>query len=202
MENQKHNIIVMLSGEGTTLQAILDKSIAANVVGVLSDQPYVGGITRAQKANVPHIVLFARHENESKENHTQRMIRGLDIILKMNDNTRLIVLAGFMRILSPEFIQHFNEKGVKIINIHPSLLPKYKGLYTHQKALENEDEEHGMTIHYVNEEMDGGEIIFQKSIYITDADNEKTLEKKVKVLEQEYYPKVIDSLLLGERLPI
>lgn len=199
MEN--HNIIVMLSGEGTTLQAILDKCTVAKVVGVLSDHPNVGGITRAQKANVRHIVLFDRRPNETKEAHTERMIRGLDIILQMNDNISYIVLAGFMRILSADFIKHFNDKGVKIINIHPSLLPKYKGLHTHQKALDNEDEEHGMTIHYVNEEMDGGEIIFQKSVYITDADSAKTLEKKVKVLEQEYYPKVIDSLILGAPLP-
>lgn len=191
----------MLSGEGTTLQAILDKCTVAKVVGVLSDQPNVGGITRAQKANVRHIVLFDRRPNETKEAHTERMIRGLDIILQMNDNISYIVLAGFMRILSADFIKHFNDKGVKIINIHPSLLPKYKGLHTHQRALENEDEEHGMTIHYVNEEMDGGEIIFQKSVYITDADSAKTLEKKVKVLEQEYYPKVIDSLMLGAPLP-
>lgn len=193
-----NNIIVMISGEGTTLQAILDKCKNTKVIGVIVDQPFVPGITRSLEAKIPHILMFAKHPKETKSQHMDRMIRGIDTIIQKQGNIQYIILAGFMTLLTADFIQYFEKQGIRIINIHPSLLPKYKGLHTYQRVLEAEDESHGMTIHYVTEEMDSGEIIFQASYYITDLDNVLTLEKKTKELEQRWYPKVIDSLFTGE----
>jgi len=198
METQ--NIIALISGEGTTLQSLIDNCKSTKIVGVLSDELKANGITRAQQANIPHILVVERRHNETKEHHSDRMKDALDIVLQMQDNIRYIVLTGFMTILTADFIHHFNEKDIQIINIHPSLLPKYKGLNTYKRALENEDEKQGMTIHYVDEELDSGPILFQVSFDITDRDNIKSIERKTKELEQRWYPKVIDSLFTKEPL--
>jgi phosphoribosylglycinamide formyltransferase-1 len=191
-----NNVVVMISGEGTTLQSLLDNCKVANVVGVISNNACVGGITRSIFSNVPHIKVFVPYPQECSGSYEGRLINGLNDIIKKAGGVKFIVLAGFMKILSADFIEYYNNKGIQIVNIHPSLLPNHKGLNTHKRVLANDDESHGMTIHYVTDKVDSGEIIFQRSFYVTDADTVSTLERKVKQLEQMYYPLVVDDLLV------
>lgn len=192
------NVIVLISGEGTTLQSLLDSCKVAKVVGVVSNTSCVGGITRSVLAKVPHTQVFIKQEHESNSSHEIRILRGIDSIISNYTEPTIIVLAGFMQILSPEFLQHYADKDIQIINIHPSLLPKHKGLNTYKNVLASGDDCHGITIHYVSPVVDGGEIIFQKAFYVTDADNTTSLKEKTKQLEQYYYPNVVDALVIGK----
>lgn len=188
------NIIVMLSGEGTTLQALLDTCEVAKVVGVISDNPVAGGIQRAMNANIPHIKALS--SSCSRAEFDKYLTHMIDDIIKKVNGIRFIVLAGYMRILSPEFIEYFNSQKIEIINTHPSLLPKYRGLDTYQRVLDAGDEEHGFTVHKVTPELDGGPIVFQFSFVVTDAqDTPNKLEKKTREFERKYFPHVIDELI-------
>jgi phosphoribosylglycinamide formyltransferase-1 len=126
----------------------------------------------------------------SREEYCEKLPYTLDKL-----NPELIVLAGFMKILTPNFFKKFHEK--QIVNIHPSLLPKHKGVDTHKRVLEAGDEEHGITIHYVNEELDSGPIIWQSSYFIEPDDDETSLKHKGHDLEHKWYPFVIDQLVQG-----
>lgn len=190
------NIIIMFSGEGTTLQAFIDKSWCANIVGAITDNPNAGGIDRCIKAGIPCLTIKKQKES-SKYDHEITILGHLQVMIANAGGIKYIVLAGYMRILSPGFVKHFENKGIKIINIHPSLLPKYSGLHTHKRVIEAGDKKHGMTIHYVDEGMDTGEILFQVECDVSDDDTEETLELKVKQLEQKFYPKIIDVKLMG-----
>lgn len=193
----KTNIIVLTSDEGTMLQSILDNCKIANVVGVVSDKPKVGGILKAQAAKILHICVVDKQHNETIEHHSTRLVQCINIITQMNDNVSLIVLAGFATILTPEFITYFKSKGIDIINIHPSLLLENRGPSTHKQVLQSEDDEHGITIHSVATELHNNSIIFQTSFYVTDGDNEKSLEKTINMLGYTHYPTVIDLFLSG-----
>ena len=129
-----NNVIVLISGEGMTLQSLLDKCQFVNVVGVISNNPNANGLERAKQAGVPII------ESYSQINDIQNSI---DNVISVFGGVKFIVLAGFMKILPKEFIKHFNDRQIHIINIHPSLLPKYKGLHTHKRVLEAGDAIHG-----------------------------------------------------------
>ncbi len=184
-----NNVIVLLSGEGLTLQSILDNCESVNIVGVLSDNPIANGLNRAKEAKVPFVIDIL-----DKNNHDQHLINEITNILNVVGGIQLIVLAGYMKILSRTFINHFTKLGIRIINIHPSLLPKYKGLNTHQRVLDNGDQYHGFTIHEVTSELDSGDILFQYNFPILFDDTVQTLEQTVKKFEQKFYPKIIDDL--------
>ena len=178
----KINTSVFISGNGTNLKNLIKFSktnkspIKINIV--ISNKQNAYGIKYAKKNKIKiQIVDFSK---KSEINHLLK-------ILKFN-NIKLICLAGFLKILSKNFIKSFNGK---IINIHPSLLPKYKGLNTHERVLENNEKFTGCTVHFVNEKLDGGKIILQKKIKIFKKDNVKSL--KIRVLKEEYklYPKSI-----------
>ena len=181
----KINTSVFISGKGTNLKNLIKFSKTNNspikINIVISNNKRAYGIRYAKKNKIKiKIVDF------TKKHEINHLLK----ILKFN-NIKLICLAGFLKILSKDFIKSF--KG-KIINIHPSLLPKYKGLNTHERVLENNEKFTGCTVHFVNEKLDGGKIILQKKIKIFKKDNVKSL--KIRVLKEQYklYPKSINKI--------
>ncbi|MCF6189748.1 MAG: phosphoribosylglycinamide formyltransferase [Cocleimonas sp.] len=183
-------IVVLLSGKGSNLQAIIDQvsvgDIKAEIIAVISNRPDVMGLQRAEKAGIPNHVLEHTHF-ASREAFDQSLAQIID-----SYEPDLIVLAGFMRILSDVFVEKFQGK---LINIHPSLLPKYKGLHTHKQALENRDNEHGATVHFVIPELDTGKNIIQGIVPVKADDTEESLAKRVHKVEHIIYPKAIQWII-------
>ncbi|EKF74976.1 phosphoribosylglycinamide formyltransferase [Alcanivorax hongdengensis A-11-3] len=181
-----HRLVVLISGSGTNLQAIIDACQAgqldAETVLVLSNRPDVGGLDRAHQAGIDTVTLDHR-QFDSREAFDQAMIDAID---PYRPDT--VVLAGFMRILSPLFVRHY---AGRLLNIHPSLLPRHRGLHTHQRALEDGDTEHGCSIHFVTEELDGGPLIAQAPIAVTANDTAQTLSNRVQQCEHQLYPLVL-----------
>ena len=179
-------IVVLISGSGSNLQAIIDecksKSIQAEIVCVISNNPTAFGLQRAKSAGIKTLVLNHK-EYQSRDLFDNELYK----ILK-DQNANLIVLAGFMRILTEKITKNFYGK---IINIHPSLLPKYPGLNTHQQVIDNKDIIHGITIHYVSSELDGGPIIAQGEITTSVDGNIDNLIERIHTLEHELYPEII-----------
>ena len=183
------NLGILISGNGSNMKNIIDAckngSLKSSVSIVISDNPFAKGLSLANKENVKS-VLIDRDKFSSAENFENTILKKLDTA-----QVNLICLAGFMRILSKNFLKKWNYK---IINVHPSLLPAFKGLNTHQRALKSGAEYSGCTIHYVNEKIDGGEIIKQKSIKILDSDDKNSLKKKILMEEHKLYISVIKDL--------
>ncbi len=203
-------IVVLISGGGTNLQAIIDActhdEYSGEVVAVISNKADAFGLIRAQNANIPNLSL-SHKDFTSREAYDQALIAKIDTF-----NADLIVLAGFMRILTPRFVQHFQGK---LLNIHPSLLPKYQGLNTHQRAIDAGDDVHGVSVHFVTEELDGGPVILQAKVPVFPEDNSDDLSARVHEQEHRIYPLVIkwftekrlsmqgdNALLDGNILPI
>ena len=182
----KINTSVFISGKGTNLKNLIKFSKSNNspikINIVISNQKKAYGIKYAKKNKIKIKII-----NFSKKHEVNQLLK----ILKFN-NIRLICLAGFLKILSKDFIKSF--KG-KIINIHPSLLPKYKGLNTHERVLENNEKFTGCSVHFVNEKLDGGKIILQKKIKILKKDDVKSLKNRVLKEEYKLYPKSIIKIL-------
>ena len=187
----KFKVAVLISGNGSNLQAIIDEFQSNNNVDVccvLSNKKEAYGLERASKADIDN--YFIDHNQFlSREEFENNLIDTLD---KYKPN--LVVLAGFMRILSDVFV---NKYAGKLINIHPSLLPKYKGLETHRKVLENNDQYHGVTVHFVDNTLDGGPICAQSSLRVETKDIKK-LEDEIHKLEHSIYPEVINKIALGK----
>ena len=179
-------IVVLISGGGTNLQAIIDacsdSNYPAEVVGVISNKADAYGLTRAENSNIAAVSL-SHKDFDSRENYDQALISKID-----GFNADLIVLAGFMRILTPEFVQHYQGK---LLNIHPSLLPKYQGLNTHQRAIDAGDKEHGVSVHFVTEELDGGPVILQAKVPVFEGDNVDDLSARIHEQEHRIYPLVV-----------
>ena len=186
-------IIVLISGNGSNLQAIIDacKSgiINGNVVGVISNRDDAFGLERAKKDNIPSKVINHNNYN-TRIDFDQKLV---STIKKFQPD--LIVLAGFMRILSPIMTSAFKDK---MINIHPSLLPKYPGLNTHEQVIANNDAEHGVTIHSVSEELDGGPIIAQSKILVHKKQKLDDLIERIHKVEHMIFPKVISMIASKE----
>lgn len=185
-------IVVLISGHGMNLQAMIDacKSsyINAEIVGVFSNQSDAFGLQRAKSAGIFHRTFLRSDyaDNLAMDRHIADEIDNL--------GADLIVLAGYMKILSAEFTHRF---AGKILNIHPSLLPKYSGLHTYQRAMEAGETEHGMTIHFVNEKVDGGAIVLQAKVPIFPRDNITDIADRVKEQEIRFYPLVIKWFVEG-----
>jgi phosphoribosylglycinamide formyltransferase 1 len=182
-----HRLAVLISGSGTNLQAILDAiaagTLAAEVSVVLSNQTTAAGLNRAVAAGVATVTLDHR-EYTSREAFDRAMIAELD---RFQPET--VVLAGFMRILTADFVRHFHGR---LINIHPSLLPRHKGLHTHRRVLEAGDPEHGCSVHFVTEELDGGPVIAQARVPVQANDSEESLSNRVQAREHQLYPRVLE----------
>ncbi len=176
--------VILISGNGSNLQSIIDHSdsIDLQISAVISNNKNAYGLNRAKKADIETHFIDPIKFN-TKENFDQELIKIID-----SHGIELVVLAGYMRILTPLFVDHFSGK---ILNIHPSLLPKYPGLDTHRKAINSSDKQHGATVHFVTEKLDGGPIISQAVVNIEATDTELTLAAKVLDQEHVLYPKVI-----------
>lgn len=179
-------IVVLISGNGSNLQAIMDACqqgrIHGSIAAVFSNKVGVFGLQRASEAGIPTHTLAASQFADREAFDRQLM---LEIDACAPD---LVVLAGFMRILSPSFVQHYHGR---LLNIHPSLLPKYPGLHTHRQAIENGDDEHGTSVHFVTEELDGGPVILQAKVPVFADDNEEDVAARVQHQEHAIYPLVI-----------
>ena len=183
----KKNTAVLISGRGSNLRSLIKysktKKSLIKIVLVVSDNLFAKGLNYANKSNINNTVI----KYSNRKSFEDRLLK----LLKKN-NIDLICLAGFMKILSGKFIKKFNKT---ILNIHPSLLPKYKGLNTHNRAVQNKDKYSGATVHIVNKKLDSGKIILQKRVKILKSDSGKSLEKKVLKIEHKLYPKAIIRLL-------
>jgi phosphoribosylglycinamide formyltransferase-1 len=178
------NGVVLISGNGSNLQSIIDnaKSIDLTICCVVSNKMDAFGLKRAAKVGIPCVALDETLF-DSKLGFDQEIMKVID-----NYQAKVIILAGYMRILSADFISKYSGK---ILNIHPSLLPKFPGLNTHQRAIDASEKKHGASVHFVTEEVDGGPVIAQQSVNIDSTDNPQTLAKKVIEKEHILYPKVI-----------
>lgn len=187
-------IVVLISGSGSNLQAIMDAIDSGRIQGeisaVISNKAGVFGLERAEKAGITTEVLD--HKTfDSREAFDTALAARID-----SYQPELVVLAGFMRILTADFVRHYQGR---MLNIHPSLLPKYKGLHTHQRALEAGDSEHGCTVHFVTEELDGGPLAVQGAVSIDPDDDEDSLQQKVHKVEHKIYPLAVE-LFCANRL--
>ncbi|MGV6826300.1 MAG: phosphoribosylglycinamide formyltransferase [bacterium] len=175
-------VVVLISGSGTNLQALIDAcrgDFPAKIVAVISNRPDVRGLGRATDAGIPTAVID-HTEYDSREAFDTALAGMIDQF-----TPKLVVLAGFMRILTPGFVLHYLGK---LLNIHPSLLPRYPGLNTHQRALDNGDRLHGASIHFVTTELDGGPVILQASVPVHPEDDADTLAARVLEQEHKIYP--------------
>lgn len=179
-------IVVLISGNGSNLQALLDQSAAGllggEVVAVVSNKADAYGLERARMAGTVTAVLPSK-DYADRDSFDAALMTQIDSYAP-----DLIVLAGFMRILTPGFVRHYQGR---MINIHPSLLPKYQGLHTHQRAIEAGDKEHGCSVHFVTEELDGGPVALQARVPIFDGDDETAVAERVQVQEHAIYPLVV-----------
>ena len=179
----KRRIVVLISGSGSNLQSFIDRcadeSINGTLVAVLSNRPGVKGLERAAAAAIPNIVV----DHSSFESRSEFDAALADVIDSFSPD--LVVLAGFMRILTPQFVNRFLGR---MINIHPSLLPKYPGLHTHQRAIDAGDSEAGATVHFVTPELDGGPAIVQAKVPLESNETAESLASRVLGFEHQIYP--------------
>ena len=185
----KLNIAVFISGRGSNLRSIILDSLKKNSVYkvkiVISNRKKAKGLLLAKKKGIRNYIL----------DFTKSKKVGLEVLSKLNKNKiKLVCLAGFMKIVPSYFIKQY--KG-KIINIHPSLLPKYKGLNTHNRVFINKEKFTGCTVHYVNKLLDSGKIILQEKISLKKKDTVQSIKKKVLKLEHKIYPKAIKKVLIN-----
>jgi phosphoribosylglycinamide formyltransferase 1 len=188
----RYRLVVLISGGGSNLQAFIDacadRAYPCEVVAVISNRAGVFGLERAARAGIPAEVLdhtaFARREDFDAELAVRIDAHRPD----------LVILAGFMRILTPAFVQHF---AGRLLNIHPSLLPKYPGLHTHQRAIDSGDTEAGATVHLVTEELDGGPVILQARVPVLPDDTSETLAARVLLQEHRIYPEAARMVATG-----
>lgn len=185
-------IAVLISGSGSNLQAIIDAieggSLKAEICGVLSNRVDAYGLVRAQQHGIPTAVI-THGDFPDRASFDQALMRQID-----SWQVNIVVLAGFMRILTPEFVLHYENR---LLNIHPSLLPKYKGLHTHRRALEAGDTVHGCSVHFVTAELDGGPVIAQAQVPVQADDSEASLTERVHKSEHRLYPRVLGWLADG-----
>ncbi len=179
-------IVVLISGSGSNLQALIDQQAAAptpfEIKAVISNRADAFGLDRAANAGIPTKVLD-HTAYDSREAYDTALVGLIE-----EQQPELVVLAGFMRIFSSVFVQRFEGQ---LLNIHPSLLPKYKGLHTHKRALEAQDKIHGASVHFVTEELDGGPVVLQARVAVEPSDNEESLAARVLTKEHMIYPMAV-----------
>ena len=176
-------VVVLISGSGTNLQALIDGQLAGtlpiDIRAVISNRADAFGLQRAQRAGLTAQVLNHR-DFPTREAYDAELLALIDGFAP-----GLVVLAGFMRILTPAFVKHFHGR---LFNIHPSLLPKFPGLRTHQRAIDAGEREHGATVHFVTEELDGGPAVLQARVPVLPGDDAETLAARVLEQEHRIYP--------------
>ena len=186
-----YSIVVLISGKGTNLQALIDARHRSSykISAVISSTAKAIGLNRAKISGIDTYVIEQESFNSKLEFEKSLATRISEI------NPKLIVLAGFMKVLSPQFVKLFRGK---VINIHPSLLPEYPGLNTHQRVLADKKKIHGVSVHLVTEDLDGGPVIAQDAVYVRPDDTVESLAKRVLEREHIIYPNVVESLAIGK----
>lgn len=183
--------VVLISGRGSNLQAILDRiatgRLPLDLRAVISDRSEAEGLVRARAAGVTAEVLPPG--NSDREAYGRSLHAAVEA-----QGAQLVILAGFMRILGTEFVRHYRSR---MLNIHPSLLPKYRGLHTHRHALEAGERVHGCSVHFVTEELDGGPVIAQAAVPVLADDDEAVLRARVQQREHILYPQVVGWFASG-----
>ena len=190
----KTRVAVLISGRGSNMTALIEAAKAENypaeIVLVVSNRADAAGLARAREAAITTAVIDHRPFGEDR----QAFEHALDAELRKN-RIEIVCLAGFMRLLSPWFIAHWSGR---ILNIHPALLPEFKGLDTHRRALEAGVKRHGATVHFVVEETDAGPVIRQQSVPVLQGDTEETLAARVLEVEHRIYPEALRMVAEGQ----
>lgn len=186
-------IVILISGRGSNMQAIVQASQSqqwsAQIAAVISNKPDAAGLVYAAEQGIPTMVVESKAFS-SRESFDTALMQAID-----GFQADLVVLAGFMRILTPQFVQHYENR---IMNIHPSLLPSFVGLHTHQQALDAGVKFHGATVHFVTAELDHGPIIDQACVRIEQNDTEESLAQKLLVKEHQIYPRAVRLFVEGK----
>lgn len=199
---QPCNVVVLLSGTGSNLQALIDSTgdgeNPARIAAVIANRSDAYGLQRARQAGIATQVL-EHADFADRDAFDQALTQAIDSFAP-----QLVVLAGFMRILTPAFVRHYHGR---LLNIHPSLLPRHKGLHTHQRALQAGDAEHGCTVHFVTEELDGGPLVVQAVVPVQSQDTAASLAQRVHTQEHHVYPLAVrwfaeGRLRLGDSGPL
>ncbi|MBI3332265.1 phosphoribosylglycinamide formyltransferase [Candidatus Peregrinibacteria bacterium] len=209
------NFVVLSSSRGTTFQAIIDAlkntSLEARCLGLISDRDDRGCVTKAKAAGLP-VRIVTKKKNEDREDYDRRLHEAiLELVPKsyklpvrprpggQATSSTVIAGIGWLYMLSPWFVSTWKNR---ILNVHPSLLPKHPGLHAHEEVIQAGERESGMTIHVIDEGLDTGPILVQKKCTVSQTDTPETLKAKVQELEKEWYPRVLQMLHTGEmKLP-
>ena len=189
MPENNFGVVVLISGSGSNLQAIIDAQLPIGLRAVISNRADAYGLERARQAGIPTEVIDHR-EFADRPSFDRALQARID-----HYRPRLVVLAGFMRILTDEFVNHYRGR---MINIHPSLLPKYRGINTHARAIEAGETEAGCSVHWVSPELDAGPVILQAKVPIHPGDSADTLAARVLEQEHKIYPEAIRRIASGE----
>ncbi len=188
----KKRVAILISGRGSNMTALIEaakaKDYPAEIVLVVSNRPDAAGLDRARSCRIATAVIDHTTIGGDRETFEQALDREL-----REQRIDLVCLAGFMRLLTPWFV---NRWSGRMLNIHPSLLPQFKGLHTHRRALEAGVKRHGATVHFVVPEMDAGPIVIQDSVAVHDNDTEETLAARVLELEHQIYPRALRAVAL------
>jgi phosphoribosylglycinamide formyltransferase 1 len=189
----KKRVAILISGRGSNMTALIEaaraKDYPAEIVLVVSNRPDAAGLDRARSSGIPTAVIDHKKFGGDRETFEQALDREL-----REHRIDLVCLAGFMRLLTPWFV---NRWSGRMLNIHPSLLPRFKGLDTHRRALEAGVTRHGATVHFVVPEMDAGPIVVQDSVAVLENDTEETLAARVLELEHQIYPRALRAVAQG-----
>lgn len=188
MNTVKPNYVILISGRGSNMEALLQADLPGRCVAVISNRPDAGGLAFAAERGVPAVVVNHR-DFASREAFDAALAQQIDAL-----GAHWVFLAGFMRILSEGFVRHFEER---LINIHPSLLPSFPGLDTHGQAIQAGVRVHGATVHFVTPELDAGPAIAQAAVPVLDDDSAETLARRVLAQEHVIYPAAVRWLLEG-----
>lgn len=190
MAANKANIVILISGRGSNMMSIVDAvndgTLNVNVAAIISNRPDASGLDFAQQQGI-HNTVIDHKLYDTREQFDQNLAKEIDQF-----SPDLVILAGFMRILTAEFVEHFADR---LINIHPSLLPKFKGLNTHQRAIDAGEKEHGASVHIVTPELDDGPVVLQARVPVLHGDDAATLAKRVLEQEHKLYPNAIKKLI-------
>ncbi len=190
MSDVKPSVVILISGRGSNMKSIVEArnngELDIEIAAVISNRPDAAGLDYADEQGITTCVID--HKTfDSRESFDEALAEQID-----SYTPNLVVLAGFMRILTTEFVEHFSQR---LINIHPSLLPKFKGLHTHQRAIEAGETEHGASVHLVTPELDDGPVILQARVPVLSDDTEASLAARVLVQEHQLYPAAIKKLI-------
>lgn len=190
MIDKMPRIVILISGRGSNMisivNAVNEGSLPIKIMAVISNRPDAAGIEFAQQSDIDTAIIDHKSFS-SREDFDQAMADKIDCY-----SPDLVILAGFMRILTTEFVEHFANK---LINIHPALLPKFKGMNTHQRAIDAGETEHGASVHFVTAELDAGPVVLQAKVPVLSTDTAETLAARVLEQEHKLYPEAINKLI-------